>query len=253
MNVIIGGLEGTFFSLEGWEDERHLALWSAPEARLLWSANLVNDPPDDVEFGTTGAKIDDALSLVVVARGDLVTVDAIHPNGGDERLGTLRVTGPHNYRWPQYCIPSASAQWLGVVDDNDISIVTIDADGLSDRIPIGRHEGDRPWCVADPFGRFLLTATRSGEFRVWDVTGNQAPRIFDVQQDLFSIGFSTDGSHIMATIRRQDKKVDCWIFSIDESGLHLLRHVRDAAGDFDPVGLWLARKGPSPAWSLSTL
>ena len=49
--VYFGGLEDTFFLNGGFEDSGHIGLWSAPEARMMWSANLVDDPPDAVKFG----------------------------------------------------------------------------------------------------------------------------------------------------------------------------------------------------------
>jgi len=249
------GLEDVFLTSGNFEDKGHFALWSVAESRLLWSVNLVDDPPDSLLYGTTGSGAEDGRVLWAMARGDLITVDSIRPDGSEERLGTIRVRVPADNDWWDYCMPTESARWLGLIEGNDISIVEIGTDGLSDRIPIGRHEGVHPYSVPDPRGRFFLTRTESSEIRRWDVAGNQESKILGfVQSEHFNV--SRDGSYLIEQTFPQKKgAAETRIFSIGESGLSPLRRFRFAERiAFDPVGLRLAMRGPPPdhrLWSLA--
>ena len=232
-----GGWENVFFSKGTFGDKGHMALWSAPDGRLLWSTNLVDDPPDYSLFATTGTGPEDGHALLVMVKGTLITVDAVRPGNGDERLAEIHMKYPYSEGgYP--CTPRATGEWLGLVEGNDISIVRVGDHGLSDRVLLGRQEGDLlPWCEADPQERFLLTATRSGEFRLWDVIGNQAPRIFDFQEDLIDIWFSREGSYLIAVTTPDQKGANFEILSIDDSGLHHLRHMPNVGEDVQVLTL----------------
>jgi WD40 repeat protein len=130
--------------------------------------------------------------------------------------------------------------------------------GLSDRMFLGRHDGeDFGECEADPFGRFLATAAHSGEIRLWNVSGSQGPTKVDFQHDIFGFVISKDGSHLYAMADLPEKTGgDLWVWSIDESSLSLrrrLEHVDFGHWDFDPIGLRFAFARPHPAHSLWSL
>ena len=257
VGAFFGARKDLFFSWGYFSDAGRIALWSAPEARLLASAEPVDDP-DFSWAGGIGAKTGNPGAVFVMAKGDLVTVHALHPDGRHERLGKLRTKAPFG-RGTSICRPPASGEWFGIVEGNDISIIRVGDDGLSGRLLLGRHEGDLlRWCEADPLGHFLMTATESGEIRRWDVTGRQAPINVDVPRGLFDFNLSNDGSHLCAaTVNLPGEAVsDVWIWSIEERTFRLLRRldrIKTTRWDFDPVGLRLVMTGPQPAsrlWSL---
>jgi len=252
-----GGPEDLFFSRGFSTDTGRIALWSAPEARLLASANPVDDP-DHTEAWAIGSRTGNPRAAFVMAKGKIITVDALYTNGDHKRLGEIPMTIPVD-KGGSFCKPPALGEWFGIVEGNDISIVRVGDDGLSDRLLLGRHEGNLfPWCEADPLGHFLFTATRSGEIRRWDVTGGQAPTNVDVPRGLFDFNLSKDGSHLCAGANSlPDETVsDFWIWSVDERTFRLRRlfeRIKVHRWDFDPVGLRLVMTGPLPAsrlWSL---
>ena len=257
LGAYFGGSEELFFSRGHSTDAGRVALWSAPEGRLLASAKPVDDPDFNPAWAI-GAKAGNPRAVFVMAKDGLLSFYALDTDGGHEQLGESRMTVPVGQRIGPGCMPRVSGEWFGVVEGNNVSIVRVGDDGLSDRLLLGRHEGDlHQTCRADPLGRFLVTATRSGEIKLWDVSGERAPATVDIQSRLRGLGPSKDGSHFLAVASSREKTQDVWIWSIDEHTFHLRRRLdRVEAGyrQFDPVGLRLALSGPAPVnrlWSLS--
>ena len=95
------------------------------------------------------------------------------------------------------CLPGRSGEWIGVVDGNDVSVVKIGPDGLSDRLLLGRHEGDPPtrqgvrgrspraFSRDRPPGRARSDSGMS--------TGDRAPTIVEGPSDLRRLGSRTTG------------------------------------------------------------
>jgi WD40 repeat protein len=159
------------------------------------------------------------------------------------------------------CIPTASQDWIGVVEGNEVSIVKVGDDGLSDRLALGRHEGDlHQGCGADPLGRLLLTRTESGQLRLWDVTGQRRPTNFDGPQGIDAFEFSRDGSYFWAAASSDEEGLsDVWIWSVDDHRLVLRRRldrIDYSEPIIDPVHRMLAMAGPDEAttrlWSLES-
>jgi WD40 repeat protein len=223
---------------------------------LLATAKPVENPPRYGSFGGLGANAERPRALFVFAEGGHPLVVSLEADGSHRRLGTLPIE-PRTEG--DVCLPTASQDWLGVVEGNEVSIVGIGDDGLTERLPLGRHEGDLVQnCMADPLGRSLLTWTESGEIRLWDVAGRRQPRDFEGPQGIQTIRFSRDGSYLWATAPSDEEDLsDVWIWSVGDDSLRLRRRLNRI--DFslpaiDPVRRQLAMRGPGDnsthLWSL---
>jgi WD40 repeat protein len=256
-----GGHEDILLALGpyGSGKEGRIALWSALEGRLLATAKPVDDPENYFVHGWgIGTDTKEPRALFALVKGDQLTVHALHADGRHEQLGRLRMTVPAS-QGAGYCVPTASAEWVGLVEGNEVSILRVEDGRLSDRVPLGRHEGDlHPFCDADPLGRFLLTVAQSGEIRLWDATGERAPTSIDGPRNFGYSALSSDGSLFFVQSAPEERASDVWIWSIDELTFHLQRRLGrvepPASPIIDPIGLRLAMLGPAPAtrlWSLA--
>jgi WD40 repeat protein len=256
---IFGGQEDLFLSWGGVTDWGRFGLWSAPEGRLLATAKPVEDPGMFGFVGGLGANVERPRALFVFAEGDHLPIDSLDADNGHQRLGTLQI----DYRSQGgVCIPRASQDWLGVIDGNDVSIVRVSDEGLSDRLLLGRHEGDlHKRCQADPQGRFFVTLTESGQIRLWDITAKRKPTDFDGPPGIHEFRFSNDGSYFWAAASSDTEDLsDVWVWSVDDLRLVLRRRLdRIDYSDpiIDPVHRMLAMAGPGAStnrlWSLASL
>jgi len=252
--VSFQGADDIFFSTGAVTDARRFALWSASEGRLLASTQPVEDAP--LSWPAISAHGENPRALFMLGKGNLVTFEALNSDGSHERLGEYRMTNPAGEGGG--CMPSATGDWFAVPDGNEVYVFRIGANGLSEPQLLGRHEGDlTPWCMADPLGRFFLTITRSGEIRRWDPSDDLAPMDLEIPPGVRPLALSKDGSYLFATTNQETNPPDFMIWSIDDSGLDLVRRFDDLPPDymsFDPVGPRLAMRGPLPAnrlWSLA--
>jgi WD40 repeat protein len=257
--IRFGAEEDFFLSEASFSSEvgETIALWSAPEGRVLASSA----PVDDSERLRARAIFADAkgpLALFTRHDGDLMHVETLRPDGEHQRLGTIRMTYPDSGA-QAVCVPGKTGEWLGVVEGNDVSIINIGPDGLSEKRLLGRHKGTLfSFCDPDPFGRFFATVTRSGQIRLWDAAGDRAPTTTDDMRGVFYTNFSPDGSHFIGVDSSPlDTVADGWIWSIEDFEFHLRRRIQRIEQKrwpaFDPIGLRVAMAGPVPAtrlWSL---
>jgi hypothetical protein len=144
-----GGHEDIFLAWgpTGSRKQGRIALWSAPEGRLLATTRPVDNPENFYGYaGGIGAGEEIPRAVFAMVKGNQLTVDALHADGRHEPLGTLRLTVPAS-EGASVCVPLASPEWIGVVEGNDVSILRVENGRLSKRVPLGRHEGDlHPWC-----------------------------------------------------------------------------------------------------------
>jgi len=255
---MFAGHEDLFLSWGGVTDWGRIGLWSAPEGRLLATAKPVQNPGFYSRNGGLGSDAERPRALFVFAEEDHLPVDALDAVVGHQRLGILEMD-PRSQGG--ICIPTASQDWIGVVEGNEVSIVKVGDDGLSNRLALGRHEGDlHQGCGADPLGRLLLTRTESGQLRLWDVTGQRRPTNFDGPQGIDAFEFSRDGSYFWAAASSDEEGLsDVWIWSVDDLRLLLRRRldrIEYSEPTIDPVHRMLAMAGPEEAtnrlWSLES-
>jgi len=244
-HAVFGDRSDIFLSWAYFTDAGRVALWSAPEARLLASAQPMVDPDVYGRRGGIGRNTKEGRAIVAMAKDDVLTIEGLYADGRQQTLGSIRLKKPAG-KEANFCIPRASGEWLGLVEGNEVSIVRIGADGLSERFQLGWHNGDLiAYCQADPSGHFLFTATRTGGIKRWDASGDVPPTIIDGPSGIAGFRISKDGSHFVAFEPTADSKLyDVWVWSTDEKELRLLRTLDDVGGnawDFDPVGLRLAK------------
>jgi len=250
-----GNTEDVFSSTGFHADRGRIALWSASEGRLLASALQMDKP--DPRRGLPIIRGDSRRPRAVSAmpKNDLVTIDALYVDGSHERLGEVLTTPPPGQK-VRVCLDQMSGEWLALVEGNEISTLWIGDEGLSDRRHLGRHEGSEIKCYADPQGRFFLTFDRAGGIKRWDPSGQSPPSDLDLPAGTRLSRLSKDGSYVMATSMPDGGEGELSIWSIDETGIELVRWfdgIKPDFNDFDPVGLRLAIRGPLPAhrlWSL---
>ncbi len=252
-----GGAEDLFLSAALDDDLGRIGLWSAAEGRLLATARPFDDPDGlramiGLDAARTGA-------LFAMRKGDLVSVSALQPDGRHEQVGQIRLTAPTGTE-SGFCAPLATREWIGLVEGNDVSVVRIGDDGLSERLRLGRHEGDViPRCEPDPLGRFLVTVDRAGGIRLWDATGDRAPSTARYSGNVEEAWVSKSGSHFwLATSRPEGTLFEVWIWTIDGFEFRFRRKLDrieyGETGSIDQVGHHFARMGPLPAnrlWSLA--
>jgi WD40 repeat protein len=200
---------------------------------------------------------DGPLGLFTRREEDLVHVETLRPDGRHERIGTFERRKPdRGFGGGGVCVPRMTGEWLGVIEGNDVSIVDIGPQGLSQKRLLGRHEGDLfSWCDPDPFGRFFVTVTRSGQIKLWDAKGVRTPTTADDMRGFFYSHVSHDGSHFFGVDSLPlETLADAWIWAIDEQGLRLRRRIQDIEEkrwpDFNPDNLRFAMAGPSGATRL---
>jgi WD40 repeat protein len=231
-----------------------VALWSAPDAQLLATAHIVDDPEGHVlNHSGIGGESAALRGMFVMPEGNLVRAVVLYPDGRNGLLGTIEIE-----EGGRSCIPWATAEWFGLVEGNDVSIVRIGESGISDRILLGRHRGELlSFCDPDPRGRFLVTLNRAGEIRLWGVNGEQASVQVGDLQGWCRSWLSDDGSHFWTmAFPPGQTAANVWIWGVDDLSFQLRRRVDGVPGGpmkFDPVGLWLAIVGPEPAYSLWSL
>ena len=255
LRAAFGRAEDIFWSKGQITDEGRIALWSASEGRLLASAVQMDKP--DLLGRSSVISGDSRRPRAVSAMGkdDLVTIDALDVDGGHERLGEVLMTAPPGQR-KRFCLDNMSGEWLALVEGNEISTVWIGDGGLSDRRHLGRHEGSEIGCWEDPQGRYFITFDRAGGIKRWDPSNQSPPSNLSHTAGIRPYRLSKDGSYMMATSTPDSGDPELSIWSIDETGIELVRWfdgVKPDFRDFDPVGLRLVIRGPLPAhrlWSL---
>jgi DNA-binding winged helix-turn-helix (wHTH) protein/WD40 repeat protein len=255
--------EDLFLSAGQGSDRGRRALWSAPEGRFLAWAGLTGDQYlQEVTLAGDSAR---PRVLSVIGAGNQLAIEALYIDGSRETLGEIRLSKPVRKKRDANlgevgvvtCFPS-SGDWLGVVDDHEVSVFRIGDAELLDRRRLGRYEGDVKRCRSDPQGRFFLTITSSGGTRRWDPSGKLKPADLELPPDAFPYRTSRDGSFLMAAPHAEHNSTHWSIWSIGQASLDLVRRI-DLGGEagfnrFDPNGPWLAMQGPHPThrlWSLA--
>jgi WD40 repeat protein len=258
-NILFGAEEDLFITTANpfAETGETIALWSAREGRVLASAQPANDS-EPLRGKAIFNDEEGPVALFTRREEDLVHVETLRPDGRQERLGTIRRAVPAG-RFGDVCVPNMTGEWLGVVEGNEVSIVDVGPDGLSEKRLLGRHEGNLfSWCDPDPFGRFFVTVTRSGQMKLWDAAGVRAPTTADDMRAFFYSQVSHDGSHFFAVDSLPlETLADAWIWAVDGGEFRLRRRIEGIEQkrwpDFDPFNLRFAMAGPVPAtrlWSL---
>jgi WD40 repeat protein len=253
LGAFFGGPEDVFFS---WGNDRGNAeLWSAASARPLASAGPLDNPGVAFSRGALGGDSDNPRAIWTMVEGGLITVLALTPDGGQERLGAIQLENSYGHI-ESVCAPRVSANWLAVVDGHEISIVMVEDNGLSKRTRLGRHEGELlSGCEADPFGRFFVTANRSDDLKLWGLSGHLTSNDIDGPHRLLWYDIAQYGSTVVAvTESRDSKEKQAWIWSIDGDRFRAIRQFPLASfrgsPAIDPNGHWLAHPGPISASSL---
>jgi WD40 repeat protein len=257
-----GGQEDHFFSWGDFTDRGRVALWSATQGRLLASARPVEDPYSP-EFwlgfpnpGMIGPGGEDRQARFVMAKEQLVSVDALRTDGVHRRTGVTHTTSPVG-KQSAVCMPRRSGEWFGLVDGSVVSIVKVGDEGLSDPIPLGRETGDLyPFCEADPLGRFLVTVNRAGEIKLWDSTGRREPAAIDGLDRPTWIAFSSDGTLLHASGSTNEGVSSALVWAIEDLTPDLLRRIEPVTGfQFipDSGGPWLAGIAMGSGHSLYSL
>jgi WD40 repeat protein len=232
------------------DDTGRLALWSASEARLLaW----VDRGVGIISESTIHQNVENGRALYATGTKDLVTIGALYTDGSHVKLGDIRLTSAPG-EGSAICL-DRSGKWLGLVDNHEVSVVTIGDTDLADRLPLGRHEGNlEAWCLENPLGRSFWTVNHSGEIKQWDPSGSQVPRDLELPPNFAPYELSKDGTHLIAGPSRASDSTEFSIWSISESGLDLVRNIdRGSEGGFnafDPNGPWFAMRGPLPSHRL---
>ena len=250
------GSAGDIFSSKGFNtDSGRIALWSASEGRLLASAVQMDVPDLRGDFPVISDDSRRPRAVSTTAKDDLVTIDALYVDGGHERLGEVLMTAPPGQR-KRFCLDRRSGGWLALVEGNEVSTVWIGDGSLSHRRHLGRHEGSEIRCFADPQGRFFLTVDRAGGVKRWDPSGHSPPSDLSHTAGIRLRGLVKGGPYAIAQSTPDSGEPELSIWSIDETGIELVRWfdgIKPDFNDFDPVGLRLAIRGPLPAhrlWSL---
>jgi WD40 repeat protein/tRNA A-37 threonylcarbamoyl transferase component Bud32 len=260
VSTMFGAAEDYFITeASRFSETGHLiALWSAPEGQVVASARPTGES-EQLKGKAIFSDAEGTVALFTRRSGELVQVETLRPDGRHERLGAIRIVIPAG-EFGGVCVPPMTGEWLGLVEGNEVSIVRVGRDGLSEKRLLGRHEGNLfSWCDPDPLGRFLVTVTRSGQIKLWDAAGDRAPATADDMRGLFYSHVSRDGSHFFAVDSPpRENLADAWIWSVDDFRLRLRRRFERVEEkrwpDFDPVGLRLAMAGPVQAtrlWSLT--
>ncbi len=244
--------EDLFLSFGHDSDLGRFALWSAPEGRLLATAKPIEDP--QMIWGHVMASHDGIpKALLMVGKGDLVTIEALNADGSHERLGEYRLSTPVTES--QGCIP-LNGEWFAIQDGDEIYVVDISAEGLSEPRLLGRDDDESVGWRADPLGRFFLTFAKNGRVRRWSPSGDLPPTDYRVLVGTVPAQLSIDGGFLSFVRAREDRSGGINVWRLDDSGLNLLRGfdgLRFEYPAFDWVGLRLAMRGPLPAFRLWSL
>ncbi len=259
--VVSSGRDDLFFTTGGFEESGRLSLWSAPEARLLATMKPVEgpdwqaDPVLDEDSGAT-------RGLGAFLTDDLVTVHVLNQDGSHERLGEYRLTSPPENRLCLEFDPS-SGDWLSLVDGNDVMVIDIERDGLSEPRRLGRHDGERIRCGVDPQARFFLTVSDGRSVRKWDPSGRNSPVEIGIPPEALPDEmfhprvFVSDGESYLLAIRYPEEPQSLSIWSFDGTAVQLTRRLENVSLGrhvFDPGGKHLVMRGPAPyhrLWRLS--
>ncbi len=254
--VKFNGVEDLFISMTAGFEAPGVALWSAPEARLLATAVQMEERDSWGGYPVIDGDAEKPRTLWAIGKGDRVTLDAYYADGNVERLGDFRMSAPPG-QGSDYCLDNASGDWLAIVEGNDVSVSMIGDEGLSDRHMLGRHEGHVRGCMADPLGRFFWTVGESDWIRQWDPTGEQAPKDLKLPPDIRPLMLLRDGKTLLATLNTNQEYRGLSFWSFGGSGFDLIRRDDDLQITriaFDPVASRFAMRGPASdhrLWSLA--
>ena len=238
----------TFLSIGNAGDLGTFALWSAPEGRMLATATPVEDA--EVLWGWIVAPHNGRTrGLILLGKGNLVTLDALNEDGSHVRLGEYRLST--SVEGTPGCL-AGNGEWFAIRNGDEILAFDITSGGISEPHLLGRDDDEytfwNPW-LADLEGRFFLTIAKSGRLRKWDPSGSTPPEEYRVPVGATSVHDYCDGG-FLSTARPLDPRphgINVWRF--DESGLNLLRSYDKLDFEyhgFDWVRLRLAIRGPLP-------
>jgi WD40 repeat protein len=233
-------------------DFSHIALWSAAERRKV------------SEFRHEGIRAlrvvsdQQRIHAAVVEEGSL-SVDALRFDGAIDRLGTLDLGTPIQRRRAPLAL-APSGRWLGASTGQEIFMVEIGPDGLSEPRFVGRQDSPVRSLAVDPLGRFVATGDAEGGIRLWDALAPSPPSVARGGAGFpYGLGVNDDGT-ILGGGWIADGRLEVWLWSVAAGELRLLRRIDlgSAEGATDIVsegsGRRIAKWGPDTAvrlWSLS--
>ena len=250
INVQTGLVGDAFFSFE-WPptpSQQPVSLWLASERRLLGSARYEN--PVSVTPGDLTVDAARRRGVYLVSEGDRISVDVLEFDGEQKRLGTLSFSfRDESGRWTGGAwLDARAGESIVVAHETEVYTVEIGDRELGPPRLSGRHEQEVSTALFDTLGRFLATADRNGQIRLWDLTDGSPPVILQGPESTKELSVTADGSLLMAwTV--QDGKNQSWVWSLDTNPPRRLRpFVLGQSGvgwpGFDGSGRWAIRSGP---------
>jgi len=220
-------------------------LWSMPEGRRL--ADIRYKEPA-YTLGIAGDENRDRHLLLVVENNRAV-VDALGHNGSVERLGTLEFeysTGREWYR--NVALDPQHGRWLAAVVKNEILVLEIGKDRISEPRRLGRVNHAVVDVVVDPLGRFVATADAEGEIRLWSLTEESSAVDLQGPPDIRFLRMTPDGSLFETAVQDEGNWIT-WVWDLSGNSPRFLRRF-DLGGTgwggwyWDTVGRQVARWGP---------
>jgi len=220
-------------------------LWSMPEGRKL--ADIRYKEPA-YTLGIAGDESRDRHLLLVVENNRAV-VDALGHNGSVERLGTLEFeysTGREWYR--NVALDPKHGRWLAAVVKNEILVLEIGKNKISEPRRLGRVNHAVVDVVVDPLGRFVATADAEGEIRLWSLTEESSAVDLQGPPDIRFLRMTPDGSLFETAVQDEGNWIT-WVWDLSGNSPRFLRRF-DLGGTgwggwwWDTVGRQVARWGP---------
>ncbi len=198
------------------EPNEPLALWSAPQKKLLskgrsgFPENAIGMYPD----------LGRQRLLLAIESGDQTFIDALGFDGTSERLGTL----PFSFRSKYRCTQAPLGEWIAVVIDKSVVVVEVGDHGLSEPVLLDHIVGPVVDIECDPLGRFIAARHADGNIRLWDLEGESPQRVIQAPLNFTYHHVTTDGSMVEA-VKSQDDETETWIWSLETNEPTLLRRV----------------------------
>jgi WD40 repeat protein len=219
-----GDDEGHYLTISFVPDQGGLesTIWSPSKDESLGSVVMENP-------WVAGRRADGTEILVLGVNGGEVGLYSISLDGSSRLVDPVDLPPDFPGMAFSELASTATGDWLAALVGDEVRVAEIGEEGVSGFRLLGHHP-DASKIHVDPVGRFVATADRSGEIRLWSFRDARSFVGLEGPKNLKSLSVTPDGTLLFARAPGPDENLQqIWIWDTKSSLPVLLRRLESPA------------------------